>query len=257
MPGVKREREDAVGVLTLDEPASLNAMTPDLLGDLASSIREMTDDPGIRALVLTGAGRGFCSGQNLKAAQILGDDIAAGVMRYYWPAFRALRECRVPVVVAVNGVAAGGGFSLAMAGDMIVAARSASFIQVFSRIALVPDLGSTWLLPRLVGRQRALELMMTNEPLSAELAKEWGLVREVFDDGSLREGALALARKLASGPTRALVATRKLIDDSEHATYADQFRREIETQAAIRTSEDALEGRNAFLEKRPARFSGR
>ncbi len=254
MPGVKREREDAVGVLTLDEPASLNAMTPDLLGDLASAIREMTDDPGIRALVLTGAGRGFCSGQNLKAAQILGDDIAAGVMRYYWPAFRALRECRVPVVVAVNGVAAGGGFSLAMAGDMIVAARSASFIQVFSRIALVPDLGSTWLLPRLVGRQRALELMMTNEPLSAELAKEWGLVREVFDDGSLREGALALARKLASGPTRALVATRKLIDDSEHATYADQFRREIETQAAIRTSEDALEGRNAFLEKRPARF---
>lgn len=257
MPGVKREREQAVGILTLDEPATLNAMTPDLLGDLANAIREMTDELEIRALVLTGAGRGFCSGQNLKAAQILGDDIAAGVMRYYWPAFRALRECRVPVVVAVNGVAAGGGFSLAMAGDMIVAARSASFIQVFSRIALVPDLGSTWLLLRLVGRQRALELMMTNEPLSAELAREWGLVREVFDDGSLREGALALARRLAAGPTRALVATRRLIDESEHATYADQFRREIETQAEIRTSEDALEGRNAFLEKRPARFSGR
>jgi 2-(1,2-epoxy-1,2-dihydrophenyl)acetyl-CoA isomerase len=257
MPGVRREREHAVGILTLDEPATLNAMTPDLLGDLASAIREMTDGEEIRALVLTGAGRGFCSGQNLKAAQILGDDIAAGVMRYYWPAFRSLRECRVPVVVAVNGVAAGGGFSLAMAGDVIVAARSASFIQVFSRIALVPDLGSTWLLPRLVGRQRALELMMTNEPLSAELAKEWGLVREVFDDGALREGALALARRLAAGPTRALVATRRLIDDSEHLTYADQFRREIETQAEIRKSEDALEGRNAFLEKRPARFSGR
>jgi 2-(1,2-epoxy-1,2-dihydrophenyl)acetyl-CoA isomerase len=257
MPGVKRERDEAVGLLTLDEPTSLNAMTPDLLGDLASAIREMTDDPQIRALVLTGAGRGFCSGQNLKAAQILGDDIAAGVMRYYWPTFRALRECRVPVVVAVNGVAAGGGFSLAMAGDVIVAARSASFIQVFSRIALVPDLGSTWLLPRLVGRQRALELMLTNEPLPAELAKEWGLVREVFDDAALREGALALARKLAAGPTRALVATRHLIDDSEHATYAEQFRREIETQAEIRRSEDALEGRNAFLEKRPARFSGR
>jgi 2-(1,2-epoxy-1,2-dihydrophenyl)acetyl-CoA isomerase len=257
MPGVKLERIDTVGVLTLDEPATLNAMTPDLLGDLANAIRETTDDPELRALVLTGAGRGFCSGQNLKAAQILGDDIAAGVMRYYWPTFRALRECRVPVVVAVNGVAAGGGFSLAMAGDVIVAARSASFIQVFSRIALVPDLGSTWLLPRLVGRQRALELMLTNEPLSAELAKEWGLVREVFDDGSLREGALALARKLAAGPTRALVATRRLIDDSEHATYADQFRREIETQAEIRNSEDALEGRNAFLEKRAARFSGR
>ena len=181
MPGVKRERDDSVGVLTLDEPATLNAMTPDLLGDLAIAIGEMTDDPQVRALVLTGAGRGFCSGQNLKAAQILGDDIVAGVMKYYWPTFKALRECRVPVVVAVNGVAAGGGFSLAMAGDVIVAARSARFIQVFSRIALVPDLGSTWLLPRLVGRQRALELMMTNEPLTADQAKEWGLVRDVFD----------------------------------------------------------------------------
>jgi 2-(1,2-epoxy-1,2-dihydrophenyl)acetyl-CoA isomerase len=258
MPGVKRERNGNVGILTLDEPASLNAMTPDLLGDLATAIAEMTSDPEVRALVLTGAGRGFCSGQNLKAAQILGDDIAAGVMKYYWPAFKAMRECRVPIVVAVNGVAAGGGFSLAMAGDMIVAARSAArFIQVFSRIALVPDLGSTWLLPRLVGRQRALELMMTNEPLSADQAKEWGLVREVFDDAALANGALELARKLASGPTRALVATRRLIDESEHASYADQFRREIEMQAEIRLSADALEGRNAFLEKRAAVFTGR
>jgi 2-(1,2-epoxy-1,2-dihydrophenyl)acetyl-CoA isomerase len=257
MPGVKREPADSVGVLTLDEPATLNAMTPDLLGDLALAIGEMTADPQVRALVLTGAGRGFCSGQNLKAATILGDDIVAGVMKFYWPAFKALRECRVPIVVAVNGVAAGGGFSLAMAGDMVVAARSASFIQVFSRIALVPDLGSTWLLPRLIGRQRALELMLTNEPLSAELAKQWGLVREVFDEPALMDGALTLARRLANGPTRALVATRRLLDESEHATYADQFRREIETQAEIRTSADAIEGRNAFLEKRAARFSGR
>src|SRR4051794_7541470 len=257
MAGVKQGRDGAVGILTLNEPESLNAMTPDLLGALAKAIAEMTADPTIRALVLTGEGRGFCSGQNLKAAQILGDDIVAGVMKFYWPTFKALRECRVPIVVAVNGVAAGGGFSLAMAGDMIVAARSAKFIQVFSRIALVPDLGSTWLLPRLVGRQRALELMMSNEPLSAELAKEWGLVLDLFDDDKLMDGALALARKLASGPTRALVATRRLIDESEHSTYADQFRREIETQAEIRKSEDALEGRNAFLEKRSARFSGR
>src|SRR5258708_34548569 len=121
--------------MRLDGPASLNAMTPDLWGDLAASTREMTDEPAVGALVLTGAGRGFCSGQNLKAAQILGDDIAAGVMKYYWPAFKALRECRVPIVVAVNGVAAGGGVSLAMAGDMIVAARSARVIQVFSLIA--------------------------------------------------------------------------------------------------------------------------
>ena len=257
MPGVKRERADSVGVLTLDEPATLNAMTPDLLGDLAAAIREMTADPQVRALVLTGAGRGFCSGQNLKAAAILGDDIVAGVMKFYWPAFKALRECRVPVVVAVNGVAAGGGFSLAMAGDMVVAARSASFIQVFSRIALVPDLGSTWLLPRLIGRQRALELMFLNEPLSAERALEFGLVRQVVDDEHLLDEAMKLAQRLALGPTRALVATRALLEESEHASYATQFRREIEVQSEIRQSEDALEGRNAFVEKRAARFSGR
>src|SRR5438132_6559647 len=218
MPGVKRERDDSVGVLTLDEPETLTAMTACLLGDPWTAIAVLTDDPQVRTLVLTGAGRGCCSGQNLKAAQILGDDIAAGVMKYYWPAFKALRECRVPVVVAVNGVAAGGGFSLAMAGDMIVAARSARFIQVFSRIALVPDLGSTWLLPRLIGRQRALELMLLNEPLTADRAQEIGLVRQVVDDAELIEAALTLARRLADGPTRALVATRALIEESEHAS---------------------------------------
>ena len=257
MAGVKRERDGAVAVLTLDETATLNAMTPDLLGELAAAVREAAADPAVRALVLTGAGRGFCSGQNLKAFNALGDDIVAGVMTNYWPAFEALRTCRVPVVVAVNGVAAGGGFSLAMAGDIIIAARSASFIQVFSRIALVPDLGSTWLLPRLIGRQRALELMLLNEPLSAERAKEWGLVREVFDDGALLTEATKFAQRLAEGPTRTLAATRQLIEASEDATYAEQFRREIEVQSDIRKTADALEGRNAFIEKRPAKFTGR
>jgi 2-(1,2-epoxy-1,2-dihydrophenyl)acetyl-CoA isomerase len=163
----------------------------------------------------------------------------------------------VPVVVAVNGVAAGGGFSLAMSGDVILAARSASFIQVFSRIALVPDLGSTWLLPRLIGRQRALELMLLNEPLSAERAREWGLVREVVDDARLLDEATALAQRLADGPTRALVATRQLLEESEHASYEVQFRRELEVQSVIRTGPDAQEGRKAFVEKRKAQFTGR
>lgn len=257
MAKVTRSRDGAVAILTLNEPESLNAMTPDLLGALARAIGEMTADPAIRALVLTGAGRGFCSGQNLKAAEILGDNLVEGVMKFYWPALKALRECRVPVVVAVNGVAAGGGFSLAMAGDVVVAARSANFIQVFSRIGLVPDLGSTWLLPRLIGRQRALELMLFNEPLSAERAKEWGLVREVVDDTDLMPEAIKLAQRLAQGPTRTLVATRMLLEDSEHATFADQFRREIEVQSDIRRSADALEGCAAFIEKRKANFSGR
>ena len=257
MAGATRSKNGAVGIITLNEPESLNAMTPDLLGALAEAIGEMTADPAVRALVLTGAGRGFCSGQNLKASESLGEDIVAGVMKFYWPTFKALRECSVPIVVAVNGVAAGGGFSLAMAGDMVMAARSATFIQVFSRIGLVPDLGSTWLLPRLVGRQRALELMLFNEPLSAERAKEWGLVRKVVDDADLMAEAIQLAQRLAQGPTQALVATRRLLDESERATYADQFRREIEVQSAIRKNADALEGRAAFIEKRKAKFSGR
>ncbi|MBR1208588.1 MULTISPECIES: enoyl-CoA hydratase-related protein [unclassified Bradyrhizobium] len=257
MSSVKRERDGKVGILTLNDPASLNAMTPELLGDLARAIGEMGVEPGIRALILTGEGRGFCSGQNLKAFNSLGDNIYTGVMKHYWPAMQALRECRMPVVVAVNGVAAGGGFSLAMSGDIILAARSASFIQVFSRIGLVPDLGSTWLLPRLIGRQRALELMLLNEPLSAERAKEWGLVRDVVDDARLLDEAKALAGRLADGPTRALVATRQLLEESEHASYADQFRREIELQMVIRESADAQEGRKAFVEKRKAQFTGR
>ncbi|WP_420966081.1 enoyl-CoA hydratase-related protein [Bradyrhizobium sp. B120] len=257
MSSVKRERDGKVGILTLNDPASLNAMTPELLGDLARAIGEMGVEPGIRALVLTGEGRGFCSGQNLKAFNSLGDNIYTGVMKHYWPAMQALRECQMPVVVAVNGVAAGGGFSLAMSGDIILAARSASFIQVFSRIGLVPDLGSTWLLPRLIGRQRALELMLLNEPLWAERAKEWGLVRDVVDDARLLDEAKALAGRLADGPTRALVATRQLLEESEHASYADQFRREIELQMVIRESADAKEGRQAFVEKRKAQFTGR
>lgn len=257
MASVKQTRDGAVAVLTLDDPATLNAMTPDLLGSLAAEIARAESDPDVRAIVLTGAGRGFCSGQNLKAFEVLGSDIVAGVMTHYWPAMQAMRTCRVPIVVAVNGVAAGGGFSLAMAGDIILAAKSAKFIQVFSRIGLVPDLGSTWLLPRLIGRQRALELMLLNEPLAAETAHEWGLVRQVVDDANLLSEAITLAKRLAEGPTRALVATRMLLDESEHATYADQFRREIEMQADIRKSDDALEGRRAFTEKRAARFTGR
>lgn len=257
MGSVKQARDGAVAILTLDDPATLNAMTPDLLGSLAAAIAQAERGPDVRAIVLTGAGRGFCSGQNLKAFEVLGSDIVAGVMTHYWPAMQAMRSCRVPIVVAVNGVAAGGGFSLAMAGDIILAAKSAKFIQVFSRIGLVPDLGSTWLLPRLIGRQRALELMLLNEPLSADTAHEWGLVRQVVDDAELLAEAIKLAKRLAEGPTRALVATRMLLDESEHATYADQFRREIEVQADIRKSDDALEGRRAFTEKRTARFTGR
>ena len=257
MAGVKRIRDGDVGLLTLDEPSTLNAMTPDLLGDLAAAVDEMTGDAGVRALVLTGAGRGFCSGQNLRAFDSLGSDIVAGVMRHYWPAMRALRECRVPIVVAVNGVAAGGGFSLAMSGDIILAARSASFIQVFSRIGLVPDLGSTWLLPRLIGKARSVELSLMGERLPAEKALEWGLVNRVYDDGALMEETMKLAHELANGPTIALSLIRKLYWDSPENSFEEQLNLEFESQRIAGSAEDFKEGVTAFLEKRPAKFRGK
>ena len=167
--------------------------------------------------------------------------------------------CRVPIVVAVNGVAAGGGFSLAMAGDMIVAARSANFIQVFSRIGLVPDLGSTWLLPRLIGRQRALELMLFNEPISAERAREWGLVRDVVDDAQLMPEAIKLAQRLAARPDpRAGCHTHACWRRASTRPTPTQFRtRDRGAVRGVATSADALEGRAAFVEKRKASFNGR
>jgi 2-(1,2-epoxy-1,2-dihydrophenyl)acetyl-CoA isomerase len=178
-------------------------------------------------------------------------------MRLYLPVFRALRECRVPVIAAVNGVAAGGGFSLALACDIVLAAQSASFIQVFSRIALVPDLGSTWTLPRLVGRQRALALMLSNQPLPAAVAKEWGIALDVVADDRLMSEAKNLAHRLAEGPTRTLAATRQLVDEGVGASFEAQFRRELEVQQVMFQTADAREGVAAFTERRKARFTGR
>lgn len=249
--------EGAVGIVTLNDPATLNAMTPALMGALSAAIERTAAREDVRALVLTGAGRGFCSGQNLKARDALTGDLVESVMHHYFPVFRALRECAVPVVTAVNGVAAGGGFSLAIASDFVLAAQSASFIQVFSRIALIPDLGSTWLLPRMIGRMRALQLMMTNAPLSAAQAKEWGLVLDVVPDDRLMTEAKGLAARLAEGPTATLVATRRAVDQGFDSDFASQFRRELEIQREVRSSHDAVEGVAAFVEKRKARFLGR
>ncbi len=258
MAGVMQARDGAVGILTLDEPASLNAMTPDLLGALAVAVADMTKDPDVRALILTGEGRGFCSGQNLKASEALGEDIAAGVMRFYWPAFKALRECRVPVVVAVNGVAAGGGFSLAMAGDIIVAARSASFIQVFSRIALVPDLGSTWLLPRLVGLPAALDLLCSARKFRAPEALELGLVNRVIPDDKLMAETRAYATLLANTVSpRSVAVMKRQLWEAQFQTLAESTTQaNHEMELSFQTA-DFKEGVAHYLEKRAARFTGK
>ena len=251
------EREGAVAILTLNRPETLNALTHALMADLLSAIRRAAGDPDVRALVLTGAGRGFCSGQDLRDRLPDGAKLEEALMQAYYPPMAALRSCPVPVVVAVNGVAAGAGFSLAMAGDFLIASSQARFIQAFRRIGLVPDLGSTYLLPRAVGRARALHLMMTGEALSGPQACDWGLALECVAPDALRQRALELAQQLADGPTAALIATRELVDAAQGRDFPTQFREELVVQSQMRTSADAVEGVRAFLEKRPAVFCNR
>lgn len=253
------DRDGDVATLTLNRPAALNAMTPELMTALHDRLMAIADDGAARAVLLTGAGEGFCSGQDLRQT---GDDlfsptICDRVERHYLPIFALIRNMPMPVVAAVNGVAAGGGCSLALACDIVFAARSARFVQVFSRIGIAPDLGSTYIVPRLVGRQRALAMMMTNDPVDAETAAAWGLIWRAVDDDRLMTEALAFAARLAAGPTRALAMTRRLVDAGEAASFEAQFRHEMTVQAGLLASDDAREAVRAFIEKRPARFSGK
>ena len=251
------EIEAGVATITLNNPDTLNALTFEMMTEVRTALDQVETDTSIRALILTGAGRGFCSGQNLRNRIPDGLDLVTAIVDCYFVVFEGLRTCRVPVIVAVNGTAAGGGFSLALAGDIIMAARSAKFIQVFSRIALVPDLGSTFLLPAAVGRARALKMMMTNDPISAETALDWGMITDLLDDDALLPAARDLAGRLAKGPTKTLAATRRLVDEALANSFKTQFRRELEVQSDIRQTHDAGEGVAAFIEKRAAEFRGR
>ena len=250
------EIDGKVATLTLNRPEALNSMTFDLMYEIQDALKIIDENKDIRALILTGAGRGFCAGQDLRNRPPADADIVELYTGCYFDSINGIRNCRVPVITAVNGVAAGGGFSLALAGDILLAARSAKFIQVFSRIGLAPDLGSTYLLPQAIGRSRSLRLMMTNEPLSAEKALDWGLVSDVFDDDKLMTEAKTLAAKLADGPTYALHMTRQAVDESVDNDFKTQFRRELEINAELRDCYDSREGVAAFLEKRQAVFKG-
>jgi 2-(1,2-epoxy-1,2-dihydrophenyl)acetyl-CoA isomerase len=177
-------------------------------------------------------------------------------MDSYFGAMDGLRKLRVPVITAINGTAAGAGFSFALTGDIIMAAQSAKFIQVFSRIGLIPDMGSTYLLPQVIGRARALKMMMTNEPIMADTALEWGMISDCVADEELMPMARDLAARLAKGPTLALVATRAMVDEAEGHDFEPHVRRELEVQMEIGQTADATEGVAAFVEKRQAVFTG-
>jgi 2-(1,2-epoxy-1,2-dihydrophenyl)acetyl-CoA isomerase len=249
-----------VAILTLNHPEMLNAASARMMRGLIAALDHI-EAGDFRAIVLTGEGRGFCSGANLtEPPELNPDGSAAGagdaLESTYYPFLRRLRDTKLPIVTAVNGAAAGIGMSYALMGDLVIAARSAYFLQAFTRLGLVPDGGSTWLLPRLIGLARARELALLAEKLPAETALEWGLINRVADDARLMEEALALADRLANGPA-ALSMTRKLFWDSLHNPYEDQMMLEARTQQRAGQTEDFMEGLGAFLQKRPPAFRGR
>jgi len=244
-------------VITLNRPERLNALTLDMAEALMEALEAAEKDPACRAVLLTGAGRGFCAGQDLTeiaeaSAAEIGDLLDA-----YNPLILKLRALPIPIVCAVNGVAAGAGANLALACDIVLAARSATFLQAFAKIGLIPDCGGTWLLPRLIGEARARALSMLAEPVPAETAAEWGMVWRAVADEQLMREAEALAARLAAGPTAALGLVKQALDESAVNELEEQLDLEAELQEEAAENPDFAEGLRAFLEKRPPVFMGR
>ncbi|MCA3185087.1 MAG: 2-(1,2-epoxy-1,2-dihydrophenyl)acetyl-CoA isomerase [Cupriavidus sp.] len=247
-----------VAVVTLNRPDKLNSFTRDMHRALVQAL-DHAEAGGARALLLTGAGRGFCAGQDLADLDFTpghATDLGELIDTWFNPLVRRLQALPLPVIAAVNGTAAGAGANLALACDMVLAAKSASFIQAFVKIGLVPDSGGTWLLPKRLGMARALGLAMTGDKLSAEEAEKWGLIWETMDDPLLMEQALALATHLAAQPTRALAAIKQSMHASATNSFDAQLDLERDLQRQLGQSDDYNEGVNAFLQKRAPHFKG-
>ena len=250
---------DGVATLTLNRPQLLNALNDDLLDGLRDGLARAKADAAVRAVLLTGAGRGFCAGADLAAATQRPQpfDVEQSLRERFHPIVLAMRRLPKPIVAAVNGAAAGAGMSLALACDIVLAGESASFLQAFARIGLVPDCGSTWLLPRIVGDVRARAIVMLADKIGAHDALRYGLVWQVFDDDRLMAEALACARRLAQMPTRAYDLIKQALDCSAANGLGTQLDIEGRLQAEAMATEDHREGVAAFLQKRPASFKGR
>lgn len=252
------EVADSVATLTLDRPDALNSLTVPLKEELLATFRRVARDRDVRAIVLTGAGRAFCAGQDLRERLEPGAaPLASEVRERYNPLILAMRTLEKPIVGAINGVAAGAGASLAFACDIRIAAEGASFVLAFGRVGLVPDSGATWFLPRLVGGAKAAELAFTGESLSAVDAERFGLVARVVPAASLLDDARALAIRLASGAPKAIGMTKRALARSWDATLAESLEYEAYLQGIAGATDDHREGLAAFVEKRPPHFSGK
>ena len=259
---IRLETTGAIAVMTLNDPSVLNAFGQKLREDMTQAMDAIEAGPA-RCLVITGAGRAFCSGANLndpdraprdRAAEARGE-VKSDLESWYNPMFMRLRALPIPVVTAINGMAAGAGMSLALTGDIRIAARSASFLQAFARIGLVPDCGASWLLPRLVGMARAMELSLLAEALPAETALNWGLINRLEDDDQLMPMAMELAERLANGP-KSLGMIRQMYWQAMDNSYSDQLDLEAKLQSRAGMTRDFEEGVTAFREKRRAKFTG-
>jgi 2-(1,2-epoxy-1,2-dihydrophenyl)acetyl-CoA isomerase len=252
---------NGIARLTLNRPDRLNSFNVQMHEEVRDAIARVKSDPSSRVLVLTGAGRGFCAGQDLSDRAVApgggATDLGESIELRYKPLILALRNLELPVIAAVNGVAAGAGANIALACDLVIAARSASFIQSFAKLGLVPDSGGTWTLPRLVGPARAMGLALLGDKLSAEQAAQWGLIWRCVDDGELQSVVDDLAKGFAAAPTRGLARTKQAIHSTWSRTLEEQLDIERDYQRELGYSADYAEGVAAFTAKRPPQFTGR